>query len=247
MEQAAGSMTEASGVGSGEMLPIRVLVVEDDPATRRMLVAFLSKVGYAVTAAADAESALSACGEREFDVAVLDVVLPGASGWTVIGQLRRVNADLPVLFLTAMAAREDELRGLGLGADDYLRKPVDPAVLQARLQAVLTRSGRAGRRAFPGITIDFGSRSVTVDGNHVALTRKEFDLLATLAAQPKRVFTRGELLDRVWGSDYIGTDRAVDTRLNALRRKLGDDGHHPRFVSAVRGVGYRFLAADARQ
>jgi two-component system, OmpR family, alkaline phosphatase synthesis response regulator PhoP len=227
------------------MARVHVLLVEDDAATGRMLSMYLSRCGYAVTLAPDAESAMRACAEAAVDAVVLDVVLPDVHGWSLIGELRRVHSDLPVLFLTAMAAREDELRGLGLGGDDYLRKPVDPPVLQARLEAVLARSGRAGRRTYPGITVDFTAREVLVDGKPVALTRHEFDLLAALAGNPQRVFTRSELLDRVWGRDFVGTDRVVDTRLNALRRKLGEDGRQPRFIAAVRGVGYRFLTGPS--
>jgi DNA-binding response OmpR family regulator len=237
------SLDSASGVQPAAT-PVHLLLVEDDAATRRMLAEYLERVGYRVTAVPDAETAVATSSKHVYDAAVVDVVLPGASGWSVIGHLRRVNADLPVLFLTALAAREDELRGLGLGADDYLRKPIDPHLLKARLHAVLTRSGRTGKRTFPGIVIDFSSRSVEVDGASVRLSRREFNLLSVLAAQPKRVFSRSDLIERVWGSDYAGSERGVDTRVNSLRRKLGDFGREPRFVSAVRGIGYRFVAGD---
>jgi two-component system alkaline phosphatase synthesis response regulator PhoP len=223
---------------------IHLLVVEDDAATRRMLTGYFHRIGYGVTAVADAEAAIEESTKASFDVALVDVVLPGESGWSLISQLRLINADLPILFLTAMAALEDELRGLGLGADDYLRKPVDPKVLKARVEAVLARSGRTGKRAYPGIVIDFSSRGVMVDGNPVRLSHREFDLLSVLAAQPKRVFSRNDLIDRVWDSDYEGSERGVDTRVNSLRRKLGDTGRKPRFVGAVRGIGYRFVASD---
>jgi DNA-binding response OmpR family regulator len=212
-----------------------------------MLKLYLQRSGYTVTEVATAEAAIEVSSRTDFDVALVDVILPGASGWAVIGHLRLINADLPILFLTALAAREDELRGLGLGADDYLRKPIDPDLLNARLHAVLTRSGRTGKRVYPGIDIDFSSRSVKVDGNSVTLSRREFNLLSVLAAQPKRVFTRHDLIDRVWGSGYVGSERGVDTRINSLRRKLGDTGRKPRFVSAVRGIGYRFIDGDSAE
>lgn len=223
---------------------IHLLLVEDDGATRRMLSEYLKRSGYQVTAVADAEAAIAASRKHVFDTALVDVVLPGASGWTLVGHLRVMNADLPILFLTAMATREDELRGLGLGADDYLRKPIDPNLLNARLRAVLTRSGRTGRKTFPGIVIDFSNRAVEVDGQPVTLSRREFNLLSVLAAQPKRAFSRNELIERVWGNEYDGSERGVDTRVNSLRRKLSDTGRKPRFVSAVRGIGYRFVAND---
>jgi DNA-binding response OmpR family regulator len=243
------TIRQASTAPLGERIPpaanpIQLLLVEDDGATRRMLTSYLQRVGYGVTAVADAETAIEVSSRTVFDAALVDVILPGASGWSVIGHLRLMNADLPILFLTAMAAREDELRGLGLGADDYLRKPIDPDLLKARLHAVLTRSGRTGKRAYPGIVIDFSSRTVAVDGAPVTLSRREFNLLSVLAAQPKRVFSRDDLIDRVWGSAYEGSERGVDTRVNSLRRKLGDTGRQPRFVSAVRGIGYRFIAGD---
>ena len=222
--------------------PVRVLIAEDDLPTSRLIAHFLRRAGYTVIEAPDAATARSV--GRYADVAILDVMLPDGEGWALLGELRREQGDLPVLFLTALATREDELRGLRLGGDDYLRKPVDLLVLRARLEAVLARSGRAGRRAYPGMVIDFAAREVTVDGVKVDLTRTEFDLLSVLASQPQRVFSRTELLDRIWGSDFEGTLRVVDARLNTLRRKLGEDGHRPRFVAAIRGVGYRFRAAD---
>jgi len=234
-----------SGVRLPEALALRLLVVEDDAATRRMLETFLQRIGCSVAAVESAQLALLAASDSDFDAAILDVMLPDTLGWTLIGQLRQLKSDLPILFLTARTSREDELRGLGLGADDFVRKPIDPAVLVARLKAVLSRSGRLGTRVFPGIRIDSSARTVEVDGDPVGLSRREFDLLAALAAQPTRVFTRGELLDRVWGSDYVGGERTVDTRINSLRRKLGDTGHQPRFIAAIRGVGYRFIAAQS--
>jgi DNA-binding response OmpR family regulator len=225
--------------------PTRLLLVEDDAPTRRMLANFLQRNGFDVTATSEAETAMTMIADHDFDVALIDIMLPGITGWTLIGHLRLVSPDLPILFLTAMTTLDDELRGFGLGADDYLRKPIDPNLLKARLNAILIRSGRAGKRAYQGLLIDFTARAVTVDGNSTDLSQREFNLLAVLASQPKRVFTRNDLIDRVWGSDYDGSERGVDTRINSLRRKLGDTGRRPRFIAAVRGIGYRFIAGDA--
>ena len=217
----------------------RILIVEDDEASRTVMARFLRRANFAVVEAVDGRTAIAAA--KDVDAVILDVMMPAMDGWDVMRVLRKQDPDLPVLFVTALSDAENELRGLRAGADDYLGKPIDLDVMHARLTAALRRRGIAGTRDFGALTIDLTSRTVTVDGALVDLTRTEFDLLALMSGQPGRVFTREHLLDAVWGSDFEGVDRVVDVRLSTLRRKLGDDGREPRFLTTVRGVGYRFV------
>jgi len=227
---------------SNEM--IRILVVEDDEASRQLVARFLRRAKYEVIEARNGREAIAA-GD-DVDAVLLDVMMPEVDGWDVLAALRNRRPNLPILFVTALADPENELRGLRLGSDDYIRKPIDLDVLQARLEAVLERYGVSGRRSHGSLHIDLAAREVSVDGQPIDLTRTEFDLLAILSGQPGRVFTRDQLLDRVWGSDFSGVDRVVDVRISTLRRKLGDDGRQPRYIISVRGIGYRFqLDPDA--
>jgi two-component system, OmpR family, alkaline phosphatase synthesis response regulator PhoP len=217
----------------------RVMVAEDDEASRTVMARFLRRANYEVIEAVDGREAIAAA--RDVDAVLLDVMLPGMDGWDVLTVLREQHPDLPVLFVTALSDAENELRGLRAGADDYLGKPIDLDVMHARLTAALRRRGVAGTRDFGPLRIDLTSRSVSIDDQAVDLTRTEFELLALLSSQPGRVFTRDHLLDAVWGKDFDGVERVVDVRLSTLRRKLGDDGREPRFITTVRGVGYRFV------
>jgi two-component system, OmpR family, alkaline phosphatase synthesis response regulator PhoP len=221
---------------------ITILVADDDQASRTLLAKFLKRAGYAVVEAADGLQAVAGVGDA--DAMLLDIMMPGLDGWDVFTVVRARRPDLPVLFVTALTAAEHEIRGLRLGVDDYVAKPVDLEVLQLRLEAVLKRHGVTDRRRFGAMRIDLERRQVVVDDETVGLTRTEFDLLAALSAQPGRVFTRAELLDRVWGPAYNGIDRTVDVRVAGLRSKLGDDDQEPRYIATVRGIGYRFVHHD---
>lgn len=224
---------------------IRILVVEDDEASRQFISRFLRRANYDVVEARNGREAIA--NGQDVDAVLLDVMMPELDGWDVLSALRSRRPNLPVIFVTALADPENELRGLRLGGDDYIRKPIDLDVLLVRLQSVLDRYGVSGQRVHGSLHIDLASRSVTVDGEPVDLTRTEFDLLAILSGQPGRVFTRDQLLDRVWGSDFSGVDRVVDVRISTLRRKLGDDGRQPRFITSVRGIGYRFQQPGAEE
>jgi DNA-binding response OmpR family regulator len=164
----------------------------------------------------------------------------------VLQEIRRTS-DVPVIMLTARAEEVDRVVGLTIGSDDYVTKPFSPRELVARIRAVLRR-GRSGRLVaddtltFDGITLDPATREIAVDGGPVELSALEFDLLAALASAPGRVFTRAQLLERVWGWDYFGAERVVDVHIGNLRKTLGDDASNPRFIGTVRGVGYKFVA-----
>lgn len=213
----------------------RVLVVEDDEAIRELLLLHLSHAGFEVLPAADAESAWELVGDA--DAVVLDWMLPGQSGLEWLARLRRQESaeSTPVLLLTARASEPDKVVGLDTGADDYLVKPFSSAELVARLRALLRRVRRQPLLAVGELRLDETEGSAKLAGESVVLTRREFDLLFFLAGNSGRVFSRTELLDRVWGKDFTGTERTVDQHVAQLRAALG-----PGWIETVRGRGYRF-------
>lgn len=224
----------------------RLLVVEDDRTLRQALAFNLTREGYEVATADDGTSALEAGRNPNLDLIVLDVMLPGMSGIEVLRVLRREGITTPVVILSAKGDEIDRVVGLKVGADDYVAKPFSRPELLARIEAVLRRNRRAPEEAAPReamhygpVAIDVDRREVTVDGEALHLTTKEFDLLAHMAAAPGRIFTRDQLLARIWGYDYDGDGRTVDVHVSWLRGKLrGRDGHN--WFRTVRGVGYAF-------
>lgn len=222
----------------------RVLVVDDEAPIVDLVKGYLEREGMEVMAAADGPTGLEAIRDRAPDVVVLDVMLPGLDGFEVLRRARALT-DAYVIMLTARAEEIDRIVGLSVGADDYLVKPFSPRELAARVQALLRRPRMAvpsGAEAWRSgdLGVDPRRRSATVRTMPVSLTVLEFDLLATLIREPGVVHTRQQLLDRVWGVDYVGDEHVVDVHLANLRRKLGDDASRPTYIETVRGVGYRF-------
>jgi len=224
----------------------RLLLVEDDPTLRQALAFSLTREGYEVATAADGERGLQAARSDRLDLILLDVMLPGMSGVEVLRVLRREGVGTPVIILSAKGDEIDRVVGLKVGADDYVAKPFSRPELLARIEAVLRRRRREPDEpeareefAFADVRIDVARREVSVAGEPVHLTTKEFDLLAHMAANPGRIFTRDQLLTRIWGYDYDGDGRTVDVHVSWLRGKLrGADGHN--YFRTVRGVGYAF-------
>ena len=224
----------------------RLLLVEDDPTLRQALAFNLSREGYEVASASDGEAALEAARGNRHDLILLDVMLPGMSGIEVLRVLRREGVSTPVIILSAKGDEIDRVVGLKVGADDYVAKPFSRPELLARIEAVLRRNRRedtpaqeSGTLRYANVVIDVAHREVTVDEAPVHLTTKEFDLLAHMAAAPGRIFTRDQLLARIWGYDYLGDGRTVDVHISWLRGKLrGSNGHN--HFRTVRGVGYAF-------
>jgi len=227
-----------------------ILVVDDERKIRELVRSYLERDGYAVLEADTGQRALEVSAKTAPDLVVLDLMLPDISGEEVARSIRSVS-KVPIIMLTAKAGEDDRITGLRMGADDYLVKPFSPRELIARIEAVLRRAGdRPGGSAMSfgegDLVLDRETREVQVAGARVDLTRSEFDLLFTLASRPGRVFSRFELVTRVQGYDYEGYDRTVDAHVKNLRRKLGEDPRHPRFVVTVTGVGYKLgLQADA--
>jgi DNA-binding response OmpR family regulator len=224
----------------------RVVIVDDEEQIRSLVASYLESDGFEVIQSADAEAGLEAIRRHEPDVVVLDVRMPGMDGFEALGEIRKTS-DVFVIMLTARAEEIDRVVGLSMGADDYVTKPFSPRELVARVKAVLRRDRSAeaassDRLDFEGLSIDLARREVTVATGSVDLTALQFDLLAALAQSPGRVFTRRQIIERVWGWDYFGDERIVDVHVRNLRKALGDDAGDPTIVGTVRGVGYRMLA-----
>ena len=218
-----------------------ILVVEDEPQIAGLVRDYLEHAGFAVVAAADGRAALALARARRPDAVVLDLGLPVVDGLDVIRALRR-DSTVPIVVLTARGDESDRIAGLELGADDYVVKPFSPKELVARVRAVLRRAEAAARpveRMVVGdLEVDLGRHRASVAGRPVRLTPTEFELLATLAREPGRVFTRGQLLDAVRGFSLETYERAIDGHVRNLRRKLEPDPRTPRYVVTIHGVGY---------
>ena len=226
--------------------PTRILVVEDEARIAEVVLSYLEREGHMVVRAATGEAALDDFAGRRPDLVVLDLGLPDMAGEDVCRRIRAAS-DVPIIMLTAKDGEEDLVKGLQLGADDYLTKPFSPRELTARVRALLRRARsddepqadvleRAGGR----LVVDSARRRATLDGAPVELTESEFRLLQTLARFPGRVYTRFELVDKVQGYQFEGYERTIDAHVKNLRRKLGEDARDPRLVLTVYGRGYAF-------
>jgi DNA-binding response OmpR family regulator len=220
----------------------RILLVDDEPRIREVVATYLRRDGYIVETAADGEAARMGLAGFDPDLVVLDLMLPYVSGIDILSEIRR-DGDLPVIVLTARAEESDRVAGLELGADDYVVKPFSPRELVARVRTVLRRTGPKtpeGPLEFDGIVVDPARRVVTVEGQTMDLTAKEFDLLAFFVENPMRVFSRGDLLEKVWGSSPDWQDPAtVTVHVRRIRQKMEDAPEEPRWIQTVWGVGYR--------
>jgi len=220
-------------------------VVEDDPSIARGLTQNLRFEGYSVQSAADGQTGLELAVARPPDLVLLDVMLPRLNGFEVLRELRRLELEVPVIMLTAKAEEIDKIRGLDLGADDYITKPFALPELLARVRAVLRRKRRYDEKhervTFAECEVDFASARVTVRGEVVKLTARELELLRLFVEREGQALSREEIVRRVWGYDYEGTDRTLDNFVSRLRQKLEPDAEAPRHFLTVRGIGYQFL------
>lgn len=225
----------------------RILLVEDDPSIARGLELNLGIEGYQVRTAGDGPDGLRIAGEWKPDLILLDIMLPSMSGYEVCRELRRRSPALPILILSAKGGEVDKVRGLDLGADDYLSKPFGLQELLARVKALLRRARGPAEAAgelvrFADVEADFAAGEVRRGGEPVEMTARELKLLAFLVSREGRVVTRQAILDAVWGEDYFGTERTVDNFITRLRQKL-DDPDEPQHFLTARGLGYRFRGA----
>ncbi len=231
----------------------RILIVDDEAQLQKTIRAYLEREGYAVESAMDGAAALAAAAAFRPDLVILDVMLPGLGGFAVLETLRQ-QSGVYVLMLTARAEEIDKVMGLTLGADDYMTKPFSPRELVARVRAILRRGRNAAgddippdepALVFPRLRLDTAAHRVWKDGREIELTPIEYDLLHTLARHAGHVLSREQLIEHVWGYDYYGDDRVIDTHIRRLRRKIEDDPAAPAVIVTVRGAGYRFDRAGA--
>ena len=221
---------------------IRILVVEDEPDIALGLQDDLTRQGYEVDTVADGESAIRRASGENWDLILLDVMLPKIDGFEVCRELRRLRIRTPIILLTAKVQEAEKVMGLELGADDYVTKPFSPRELRARIKAVLRRidDGSMGVERFGDVEVDFDRAEVRRKGDHIELTALELRLLKVFVSHRGRVLTRAQLLDLAWEQGTNVSDRVVDTHILNLRRKIEPLPSEPRFIRGVRGIGYRF-------
>lgn len=216
----------------------RILVVEDDLDIQELLKNFLQEVGYEIVLASDGVEALSTFSSAQFDLVLLDVMLPKIDGFAVC-ELIRKQSQVPIIMLTALGGEEEQIRGLDLQVDDYITKPFSVPILIRKIAAVLRRSSQTQEEghetiACRNLSLDLDNYTATVDGIAYELTQREFEVLRELLTHQGRIMTRRNLLDKLWRYDFYGDERVVDTHIKNLRKKLGIE-----FIQTVRGVGYR--------
>jgi two-component system, OmpR family, phosphate regulon response regulator PhoB len=220
-----------------------VLVVDDEPIVRDVVVRYLKREGYRTLEAADGDQARELLEHASPSLVVLDLMLPGTDGLSLCRWIRS-RSDLPVIMLTARGEETDRIVGLEIGADDYVTKPFSPRELAARVRTVLRRAApplpATQTLSFDGLEIDAATRELIKEGELVRLTAKEFDLLWFLASNPRQVFSRGQLMDCIWGYDAAVDTGTVTVHIRRLRKKIEDDPARPRFLETVWGIGYRF-------
>jgi DNA-binding response OmpR family regulator len=223
-----------------------VLVIDDEPIVREVVVSYLRREGYRTLEAGDGDSARRLLEEEPLNLVVLDLMLPGTDGLELCRWIR-TRSELPVIMLTARGDEADRIVGLELGADDYVTKPFSPRELAARVRTVLRRTAteipRAERLSFDGLDVDARTREVRKEGEPLKLTAKEFDLLWFMANHARQVFSRDQLMDRVWGYEAAFDTGTVTVHIRRLREKIEDEPSRPRFLQTVWGIGYRFNPA----
>lgn len=223
----------------------KILVADDEPKILKAVTDYLEWEGFEVYTALDGEEALREFKHIRPDLLILDISMPKLDGFEVCRKIRETSR-VPVIFLSAKTSTIDRITGLTLGSDDYLTKPFDNTELLLRIKAVLRRTAEMPEEGskeiveFPGLVVNKESMTVKINGKEIELTHKEFDMLWLLASRPNKVFTREQLLDQVWGTEYFGDTGVVTTLIKRLREKIEPDMENPKYVKTIRGVGYKF-------
>jgi len=221
------------------MSGIRILLAEDDVNLNKIITRYLEKEGYQVFSAANGDDALDIWFEQSIDLSILDVMMPGMDGWELLEEIRR-DSENPVIMLTARRDEEDRLHGFELGTDDYITKPFSSRELLMRVKALLKRSGRLSQKdvvELPGIKLDNKAKSIRTSDGEAELSAREYELMVYFIDNRGQALTRMQLLDRIWGYEYTGDTRVLDTTIKRLRKKLGDCGD---CIRTIRGIGYKF-------
>lgn len=217
---------------------IKILIADDEKDIREIVTWYLNREGFQVFAAPDGNAALEIEALHSPDLLLLDVMMPGLSGWEVA---KAINRNVPIIFLTALGAENDKIKGFNLGADDYIPKPFSPRELVARVRVTLRRNGKLALAGdvlqFPSFSIEPGTQKVIFNEEPIELSTKEFELLYFLARHPQTIFTREKLTVNLWGYDFEGDERTVDTTIKRIRKKIGLAGN---FIKTIRGTGYKF-------
>lgn len=226
----------------------KLLVVDDEDKIREVIKEYAEFSGYEVTEASDGMSAIGLCKLNDYDLIIMDVMMPKLDGFSSVKEIKKIK-DIPVIMLSARGEEYDKLFGFELGIDDYVVKPFSPKELMARVNAVLQRkSGSENNSAqvmkFDGLEVNFAARTITVDGERVNLTPKEYDLLFYLIQNKNIALSRDKLLSDIWGYDFFGDDRTIDTHIKNLRNNLGP---YRNFIVTLRGVGYKFEYDDSKK
>ena len=223
----------------------RVLVIDDEEDMRNLIEMYLLNSGFLCTQAANGAEAIQAFKDEQIDVVLLDIMMPEQDGFTVCENIRKIS-DVPIIFVSAKGEEWDKVKALKLGGDDYVVKPFSPGELMARIEALLRRTGKIVEKqeedvvVFGSIKINKKSRKVTVDNEVITLTLKEYELLNFLVLHANQVLSREQLLERIWGTDYNGSLRTVDTHIKTLRMKL----RNTQYIQTVWGIGYKFEVVD---
>ena len=225
---------------------MNILIAEDEERMRRLVKDFLTKEGYTVLEAADGQEAMEIIETKlgQLSLVILDVMMPHYDGWSVLRHIRKIDSSIPVIMLTARSEDSDEVFGLELGASDYITKPFSPIVLMARIKLLLRQQPEATTsptKEFDGLIIDEVARIVSIDGKRIDLSPKEYELLVYLAVNQKVALSREQILNALWGYDYFGDARTIDTHVKKLRAKMGDKGS---YIKTIRAVGYKFEVSD---
>jgi len=228
----------------------KILLVDDEERMRDMIKEYTSLEGYDIDEAADGVKALDLFKQNKYTLIILDVMMPKIDGWTVCREIRKTS-NVPIIMLTARGEEYDKLFGFELGVDDYIIKPFSPKELLARMKAIIRRSTssdleskKENAATFQGLVIEFESRNTYVNGNIITLTPKEYSLLTFFAKNLNKVYSRQQLLNEVWGYDFIGDDRTVDTHIKMLRESIGE---YRKFIVTVWGTGYKFEVGEKNE
>ncbi|MBR3357595.1 MAG: response regulator transcription factor [Solobacterium sp.] len=219
----------------------KILITDDEAKIREMIAKYAAHEGFETEEACDGMEAVEKCAANHYDLIIMDIMMPNLDGFSAVKEIRQSDPDTPVIMLSALGQEYDRVHGFDVGVDDYVVKPFSSKELMMRIHAILKRTKHAevktDRLKVEGMVIDYDARTVTIDGERVGLSPKEYELLAYLSKNAGIALTREKLLSNVWGYDFFGDDRTLDTHIKLLRRNLGD---YAKYIVTLRGVGYRF-------